>query len=87
MPKYAEVIKEAKINFDEGLVAKAELLLINEKAREEIRFSWRTQEGTRFQRAPLDMIESDWLKLFAEAVKEKIFSDSFRLELIKLLLG
>ena len=43
-----------------------------------------TQDGHQFQRAPLDLSENDWLRLFQEAVKDNIFSPDFKDSLIKI---
>ncbi len=85
MSKYAEVINKATIKLGNGEEARAERLHIQSLNQQEIRFSWWTQDGHQFQRAPLDLSESDWLRLFEEAIKANIFSSSFKNELIKIL--
>jgi hypothetical protein len=85
MSKYAEVINKAIIKLENGEEARAEQLFVKSSKQEEIRFSWWTQDGHQFQRAPLDLSENDWLRLFQEAVKDNIFSPDFKDSLIKIL--
>lgn len=84
MSKYAEVINRAIIKLENGEEARAEQLIIKSTNQQEIRFSWWTQDGHQFQRAPLDLSESDWLRLFEESIKDNIFSPDFKNELVKI---
>ena len=85
MSKYAEVINTAIIKLENDEEARAEQLIIKSTNQQEIRFSWWTQDGHQFQRAPLDLSESDWLRLFEESMKENIFSSDFKTKLVRIL--
>ncbi|MBK5243093.1 hypothetical protein [Clostridium sp.] len=85
MTIYAKLLNKATIKLGDGEEARAEKLIIKATGEEELRFSWWTQDGKQFQRAPLDLKEDDWLKLFDAAVKEKVVSEEFVSELIKVL--
>jgi hypothetical protein len=84
--KYAEVLNQVQIKLgNNGDIAKAEVLKIKETGEEEIRFSWWTQDGAQFQRAPLDMPENDWLRLFEVSINNNVFSPHFKNELLKII--
>ncbi|MFA6941267.1 MAG: hypothetical protein WCQ54_09855 [Clostridiaceae bacterium] len=85
MSKYANLINKATIKIENGEEARAEKILIKATGNEELRFTWWTQEGKKFQRTPLDLKEDDWLKLFGAAVKEKVLSEEFISKLIIIL--
>jgi hypothetical protein len=85
MSKYANLINKATIKMENGEEARAEKILIKATESEELRFTWWTQEGKKFQRTPLDLKEDDWLKLFEAAVKGKVLSDEFISKLITIL--
>ena len=63
--------------------ARIERLHVKETGDEQIRFSWWPND--KMAQRPLDLTEEDLLKLFAEAIKEDVFTDSFKNELSKLL--
>jgi hypothetical protein len=73
--RYAKVLAEAVIGDQDGHQAKAERLFIKKEGTEELRFSWWYQG--RFMPRPLDMEESEWVKLFREAIKEGVFTQEF----------
>ena len=85
MSKYAEMLNKAVIKLGNGEEARAEQIFINALNQQELRFSWWTQDGHQFQRAPLDLIEDDWLLLFEEAVKCNILSQDFITKLSEIL--
>ena len=64
--------------------AKIERLYVKKEQREEIRFSW--WKAGRLMMRPLDLTEEDLLRLFNDAIKNNVFSDSFKYGLVKLLL-
>ena len=63
--------------------ARIELLYIKAEEEEQIRFSW--WPNGKMAQKPLDLTEEDLLRLFGEAIKENIFSKSFKRNLAKLL--
>jgi len=85
MSKYANLIKKATIKLGNEEEARAEIIQIKATGDEELRFTWWTQGGKKFQRTPLDLKEDDWLKLFEAAVKEEVLSDEFKSKLITIL--
>ena len=64
--------------------AKIERLYVKGEQREEIRFSW-WKDG-KFMRSALDLPEEGLLKLLDDAIKNNVFSDSFKYGLVKLLI-
>ena len=64
--------------------ATIERLYIKEEEQEEIRFSW-WKDG-RLMMRPLDVTEATLLELLEQAFSEDIFTDGFKLQLIKFLL-
>ncbi len=85
MSDYKTLLKEAKINIGNNEIAKAEKILIKATNQEELRFSWWTQNGSQFQRTPLDLPEQQWIELFDEAVKNDVLSKDFIKDLITVL--
>lgn len=85
MSGYKKLIKETQINIGEDEIAKAEKIIINETNQEELRFSWWTQDGKKFNIRPLDLPEDQWIELFDAAVKDEIVSQEFIKEMIKVL--
>ena len=77
MSNYKTLLEEAQICIGNDEIAKVEKIIINETKQEEIRFSWWTQNGSRFQRAPLDIPENQWLELFEAGVEKDVFSKDF----------
>lgn len=64
--------------------ARLERIFIKESRREEIRFSW--WKGDRMMMRPLDVTEDELLALLAKGLKSKVFTETFVLNLIRLLL-
>ncbi|HEY5563228.1 MAG TPA: hypothetical protein VIK72_16030 [Clostridiaceae bacterium] len=85
MSSYAKLLHKATIKLENGEEARIEKLLIKATDTEELRFSWWTQEGKKFQRTPLDLEENDWLRLFEVGVKDDILSKEFIKSLIAIL--
>ena len=77
--KYAKELARAEFKD-----CRIERLLVKEGGKEEIRFSW-WPDGKMAVR-PLDMPEDELLLLLQKAFSEKVFTDSFKLGLIKSLL-
>ena len=63
---------------------KIERLFVKHMKQEEIRFSW-WKEGKMMMR-PLDLPEDELLILFEKAFETNVFTDSFKLKLLKSLL-
>ncbi len=63
---------------------KIERLFVKEQNQEEIRFSW-WKDGKMMMR-PLDLPESELLTLLEMACQESVFTDNFKLNLLKILL-
>ncbi|MHB9094904.1 MAG: hypothetical protein ACYC21_09535 [Eubacteriales bacterium] len=85
MSKYADVLNKAIVSLGNGEEARAEQILVKELNQMELRFTWWTQDGKRFQRAPLDLPENDWLLLFEEAVNSNVLSQEFIKGLLRIL--
>ena len=85
MSKYARLLQKATIKLENGEEARVEKIFIDATQTEELRFTWWTQEGKKFQRTPLDLNESDWLRLLDAGVKEKVLSNEFIKGLIEVL--
>lgn len=85
MTKYRTLLKEARINIGNDEIAKAERIIVKATNQEELRFSWWTQNGSQFQRTPLDLPEEQWLELFDEAIKNDVLSRDFIKDLITIL--
>lgn len=79
---YAKCIKEANLDFGDGNLMKAEKLFIKNCQQEELRFSWWV--NGQFRVRPVDLPGKEWIKLFAKAKEEGVFSDWFLDELKKL---
>ncbi|MBT9149713.1 MAG: hypothetical protein AAGB97_09505 [Dehalococcoidia bacterium] len=77
--EYAKELATGSIGY-----AKIERLYVKEQQEEEIRFSW--WKDSKLMMRPLDLPEEDLLKLFDDALKNNVFSDSFKYGLVKLLL-
>ena len=84
---YKTLLKEAKIDIGNNEIAKAEKIIINKTNQEELRFSWWTQNGSQFQKTPLDLPEQQWIRLFDEGVKNEVFSKEFIKDLITVLVN
>ena len=63
---------------------KIERLFVKELNQEEIRFSW--WKNGRMMNRPLDLPEDELLVLLELACNENVFTDEFKLKLIKILL-
>lgn len=63
--------------------ARIEKLYVKEAEEIQIRFSWWPNDKMALR--PLDLTEEDLLKLFANAIEEGVFTDSFKSDLAKLL--
>jgi hypothetical protein len=85
MSNYCDVLNSATLNLGGGEQARAEKIVLKSNNQQELRFSWRTQNGVQFQRAPLDLPEDEWVQLFDVAVQNNIVSDKFIKDLIKVL--
>lgn len=85
MSNYCDVLKSTILDLGDGEQARAEKIIVKSTGVEELRFSWRTQNGAQFQRAPLDLPEEQWIGLFDIAIKNDIVSQDFIKEMIKIL--
>lgn len=85
MSNYCDVLSSTILDIGDGEQARAEKIIVKSTGVEELRFSWRTQNGVQFQRAPLDLPEEQWIKLLDLAVKNNIVSQEFIKEMIKIL--
>jgi hypothetical protein len=82
---YCDVLKTTTLDLGEGEQARAEKIKIKETNVDELRFSWRTNNGAKFIPRPLDLPEEQWVQLFDLAVKDEVLSQEFIKEMIKVL--
>jgi hypothetical protein len=85
MSNYCDVLKTASLNLNESEQARAEKIRLKTNGNEELRFSWRTQNGAKFVPRPLDLPEAQWVELFDSAVKSEVISQDFIKNMIKVL--
>lgn len=69
--RYAQEIETAQDDMGQRI----ERILVKEKGREEIRFSW-WPDG-KFVIRPLDIPEDELLPLFRQAISKGVFSETF----------
>lgn len=69
---------------DEEGYAGLEKLSVKRRNQEELRFSW--SDDGKLMMSPLDLPEDQLLDLLGEALNQDVFSDAFKLGLLKLLL-
>jgi hypothetical protein len=80
--KYAAELATAQLG-EQGY-ARIEKLSVKGTNQEELQFSW-SNDG-RLMMSPLDLPEDQFLDLLGEALNQDVFSDAFKLGLLKLLL-
>ena len=80
--KYATELATAQLG--ERGYARIEKLSVKGTNQEELQFSW-SNDG-RLMMSPLDLPEDQFLDLLGEALNQDVFSDAFKLGLLKLLL-
>jgi hypothetical protein len=85
MSKYCDVLKTTTLDLGSGEQARAEKIKLKANNVEEIRFSWRTQDGAKFVPRPLDLPEKQWVELFDQAIKDDVVSQDFIKDMIKVL--
>jgi hypothetical protein len=85
MSKYCDVLKTTTLDLGAGEQARAEKIKLKANNIEEIRFSWRTQDGSKFVPRPLDLPENQWVELFDQAIKDDVVSQDFIKDMIKVL--
>ena len=81
--KYATEQATGVLPLPSGSEARVERLFIKAKGEVEIRFSW--WKDQRMMERPLDLSESDLLKLLREGIKQQVFSQDFLRDLKQLL--
>ena len=80
--KYATELATAQLG-EQGY-ARIEKHSVKGTNQEELQFSW-SNDG-RLMMSPLDLPEDQFLDLLGEALNQDVFSDAFKLGLLKLLL-
>lgn len=86
--KYCDILKQGKVN-DEEYSYCIEKIYINNKKREEIRFSLYKDTLTRVNRyipRSLDVTELELIELIRVSIKEKVFSNDF-IDMLKQVIG